>query len=444
MTIESSLTKLVDSYVIFDEQQGCYQGVITPQQLVALEEEFALLLNGHLVSSGTKKEQITARYNQLKNIFEVQNLSPALLWLENALSKGINSGACLQKLEKCYQRLVPQSGNQIISKFNGMKTRQGLQKLLMNARDGAQSTQQRDLFVTLLNSLDEINGYYDDVGKVKKKSLRILLKFMPVVLTGLGTMVVAEELFAAYAFYFILLKSGQLISKSDADNLSAVGNSLQKVSIISFNTTSKMLARCVEMVFWGSRQGYLATVQSASALLEPFTHEKQKNDENIAEELTKLLPKLKEGLQFKNPQLKLIAMPIEEKSGSLEGQHFLSLRTGKHKLQVLDKLLKNMQECDQSSETIEEKFIAFEHWITVIKNNKHVFYNTTAEVINKAEQFLIYLRENPDFLQNTQIQEVYSEETNNNNNSSNEGYSIETTDPNFDPKSYYGLFVSPQ
>jgi hypothetical protein len=415
LDLQSDLKILVSLFVGFDYQNECYSETINEAQRGNLEWRLSRLLftwlQGNdinlLLTDELKREQITKNYNELVTYFTVgEDKKPMaeIAWLEMTLSNGACNGTCLDLLTSCYQTLItPDNLKQI--KLNEHSTRKDLQIWLKGFRENAVTYTERSFYDSLLGLLEQFNGYYDEVGKIKPVGIRALLSFIPMVLVGAGTITFAEQLFAVYALYFILLKSGQFISRSNATELKVVGTALQKVSTVSATATSAILVHLIEMVFFASLQCYSATLQVGSATLSPLltwgAAEEPLLQKSIEEELHEARKESDMGLTFEHFKLKLIAMPIEARYNALGQQYFLGMRTGNAKRLALQEFLFSMQACDHNPDPIDIKLEFIQELIDQVKKENIVYSpaGKTAEAIDTAERFLHHLQQTESFMQ---------------------------------------------
>jgi hypothetical protein len=379
------------------EQESPASNNLNEEQLFSLERSFNLLLNQKLLHDGAEKERIEENYNKLRLFFESSSVVPEVVWLEHHLSKGLNDGLCKRTLTDCYQRLVNPANYKELT-FGEIANQDDLKKWLENLSSKARTYNERSLYNSLLGLLNESVDYYDEIGKVKPTAIKALLSFIPVLLVSIGTIVFAEELLAIYALYFIVLKGGEYIGKTNISELQSFGGTVQQVTSVTAATTTALLVRLMELIFWSSRQCYMATLQVGSSVLEPlFSGTDTDSVENIEEALLKAGENKDGGLLFKNYQLKLIVAPIEVRCSALKEQWFLRHRTGAEKDRVLTRFLTKMRELDQNHDPIETKLEAAERLIVKLKENKTVYEEGryTGPAIKKAERFLQFFINNP-------------------------------------------------
>lgn len=443
MTIETELKSLVELYATFNPKLGCYFGVLNEDKRARLERSFNQLLLKWLLQNGPEKEQIVENYQKLAPSCEIKSnyllasevtwieynkwllqggpekeptgenyqkfmpffeaqtnnlLPPEIIWIEYVLSNSTFNGTCSKLLSLNYQKLISPENFKTI-KFNEIVTREDLKKWLEGFKKQAVGYTEQSFYESLINLVNESGAFYDEVGKINIKGIKVLLSFLPMVVVSIGTVAFAEELFAVYALYFVLLKGGQLISKGSAAELKAVGNALQKISTVTATTTTTMLVRLVEMIFFASLQCYATTLQLGSVVLAPLTSNASEliTPESLEQDLINANQSKHVGIAFKNYQLKLIASPIEARVGLLAEQYFLSYRVGKSKLHFMKSLLDDMRELDQNSDPIEVKLEGVHDLLDRIKRIKVVYTSggQTTLAIDKAEGFLRFLQKNP-------------------------------------------------
>ncbi len=383
--------------LIIEQESQTPNNNLTEQQLFDLERSFNLLLNQWLLHKGAEEKQIGTMYDKLSSFFEHSPTQlPELVWLEHQLSKGLNDGLCKRTFEDCYQRLVNPE-NFVELTFGEITNKNDLKKWLEILSSKARTYNERSLYNSLLGLLNESIGYYDEIGKIKPTAIKALLSFIPILLVSIGTIAFAEEILAVYAVYFIVLKGGEYIGKTNISELQSFGGTVQQVTSVTAATTTALLVRLMELIFWSSRQCYMATLQVGSTVLEPLFSGTEDAAENIEEALLKANESKEGGLLFKNYQLKLIVAPIEVRCSALKEQWFLQRRTGGEKDRVLTRFLTKMRELDQNHDPIETKLEAAQRLITKLKENKTVYETGryTGPAINKAERFLQFFIKNP-------------------------------------------------
>ena len=253
--------------------------------------------------------------------------------------------------------------------------------------------------------LDQSSGYFDEVGKIKPKGIRALISFLPMVFISFGTFVFAEELFAVYALYFALLKSGQYMESSKSKELQTLGSTLQKITMVSATTTTTLLVRLVEMTFWASRHCYEMSLQIGSTLLTPLigyspevTFDGAAVEENLCRELIRARQNQSTSDHCKTPQLNMIAAPIKSYLGLLEQQFFRNWRAGGEKHRALDAFLLRMRVIDKDDGLqIEQKIAKAQEALEIVKKKSTVYTEggKTALAVDRAERVISLL--NDDF-----------------------------------------------
>lgn len=222
------------------------------------------------------------------------------------------------------------------------------------------------------------------------------------VFISFGTFVFAEELFAVYALYFALLKSGQCLEGSNSQPLQKLGHTLQSISIVSATATTTLLARLMELTFWASRQFYETSLQIGSTLLTPLlcapsdVKEEGIAEENLCRELILASQNQGSSATFKTPQLKMIAAPIESCLGLLEQQFFRNWRAGGEKFRALDAFLLRLRVFDKDDDLkIDEKIVKAHEALETIKKNSLVYTEggKTALAVDRASRVISLLKE---------------------------------------------------
>ncbi|HAT8157365.1 TPA: J domain-containing protein, partial [Legionella pneumophila] len=372
-----------------------------------LERDFARFVNQQLLIDGPEKEKIVKNYKRLTLCFHpdhTSGFSPEVAWLEKNLSQSMNNGACFKILGLCYEKLIsPEKFKD--SGLGDIKSKDDFKQWLESLRSKATTYSGQSFCDSLIDLLDQSSGFFDDTGKIKPKGLRVLLRFIPVVFASYGTFLFAEELFAIYALYFILLKGGQYLESTESSQLKKIGSTLQEISIITATASTTLLVRLLEMTFWASRQFLDASIQIGSAILKPMlpspeTKEKSEFDTaaNLCRDLILASHNTSEGMQFKTPELKVISAPLESYLGLNAQQFFGDLRIGREKRLKVEAFLFKMRVLDSLPNPLEEKLVEAQKELDKIKKDAKVFTSNTAKAVKEAEQVISMLQD-PDSMQ---------------------------------------------
>lgn len=405
MTIETELTSLVTIYASYNEENKCYSSALNKETLLRLDSDFIKLINKLLLIEGPEKAQISRCYKKLALYFHTDHITsfnPETLWLEKNLSEGRNDGACFRTLRACYGKLTsPQDFKPI--KFEEISSREDLKKWLEKLLADSRTFTERNLYASLLGLLKDSTGYFDEVGKIKSKGVKSLISFLPIVFISFGTIVFAEELFAVYALYFALLKGGQYIGTSKSRELKMFGDTLQKISVITATATTTLLARLIEMTFWTSRQCYDISLKIGSVLLSPLitfpsldhSTSSEWGEGSLCKDLILASHNDSTRYNFKTPQLKMIAAPIESYIGLLEQQLFRNWRAGGGKYRALEAFLFRMRVIDKDDELdLKNKVSKTYEALNKVKKDSSVYTvgGNTASAVDRAERVIHLLQ----------------------------------------------------
>ena len=407
MTIETELASLASFYAKFNKDKNIYISQLDKSTLLRLDADFIKVVNQLLLADGLEKEKITKNYRKITLYFHPDrrpSFIPEVVWLEQNLAENSSDGICFKTLHSCYEKLMtPQKFKEIT--FNDIKNREDCRIWLVNLKSKAGTYTARSFCDSLIGLLDESVGFFDEVGKMKPTALRTLITFMPLIFASYGAIIFADELFAVYALYFLMLKGGQYMGLSDAVEMRQLGKALQEISIITATATTTFLVRLLEMTFWASHQCYITTLQIGSSLLTPLLPDPPKNkskqsgnaapESNFCKELIMASHNLSEGMQFKTVELKVITAPLEADLARLSSQLFGDWRVGKIKRLSVEAFLFRMRVLDEVLEPTETKLIAAQKELNTMKKNKEVYTlgGRTAEAIDITEQMINLLIE---------------------------------------------------
>lgn len=407
MAVETELKTLVSIYASYDGKKKIYLSNLSKETLLRLDADFIRLLNKLLLKDGPNKESIRKNYKALAVLFHtdrIHTFNPEIAWIEQNLSEDRNNGACFKTLLLCYGKLTsPQDFKPI--QFSEITTREDLKKWLETLKNNSRTYTERNFYASLLGLLNESTGYFDEVGKIKPKGVRALISFLPMIFISFGTFVFAEELFAVYALYFALLKSGQYLETSQYDELRKLGDTLQKISAVTATATTTLLVRLIEMTFWASRQFYDVSLQIGSAILTPLITSSPNmkcqydgmDEVSVCKDLVLASQNQSTYDNFTTPELKMIAAPIESYLGLLEQQFFKNWRAGGEKARSLHAFLLRMHVIDKDDAlAVEDKINKVAEMLLLVKRDTNVYAegSNTALAVDRAERVISLLKGN--------------------------------------------------
>ncbi|KTD38573.1 hypothetical protein Lmor_0242 [Legionella moravica] len=401
MTIEAELKRLVKFYAIFDSEHNCYVPQLDKQIVLSLERDFVKVVNQQLLENGPSKESITSQYRKISVKFHPDrhlNYSPEISWLEQILSEGKNDGACFKVLNFCHDKFInPEKFKE--PKFADIKTKEDCKVWLDGLKNQSTTYSGRSLYESLQDLLDQSGDFFDHAGKIKPTGLRVLIKSIPVIFATYGTFIFAEELFAVYALYLIVLKSGQYLESCHSSELKSIGKTLQELSTITATATTTFMVRLLEMIFWASHQCLDMSLQIGSSLFTPIlvSSSRQDSPEDVDAEMCREMiiasQNMQEGMQLKTPELKVISAPLESYIGLNEQQFFRGLRSGQAKFRALEAFLFRMRILDECSDPIEAKLTQAEEELRKIKDNPEVYNSKTATAVDRASRIIDLLKD---------------------------------------------------
>ncbi len=406
MSIEKELQEFIKLYSAFDEDKKCYTDKPDKSALLKIDEQFTKWLNKKLLANGPEEEKIKKNYKKLSLYFHPDKSStfPEVVWLEDNLSEGQNNGMCFKTLHFCYEKLTnPEKFKEV--KYADINTRDDFKKWLETLKAEATTYTGRSLYGSLIGLLEQASGYFDEVGQIRPRGIRALVAILPVIFASYGAIIFAEQLFAVYSLYFLVLKGGQYLERSNAIELQILGRALQEISTVTAAATTTLLIRLLEMTFWLSRQCYDMTLQIGSAILTPLLRSpavpEEVSEEQAARELCKELivasKNLTQGMRFETPELKLIAAPLEAYLGQSE-QLFGSARAGNTKRLKVESFLLKMRFLDNEKELpLDTKLEKAKKELNELKDNKKVYTpgGKTARAVDEADSVITYLSDDP-------------------------------------------------
>jgi hypothetical protein len=405
MTIERELADLVRLFSAFDKEKKIYTEQLTQDRLLRLDASFTKWINKQLLANGPKKAQIISSYKKLSIYLhpdKVSNGLPEVMWLEQQLSEGKADGICFKTLTSCYEKLTqPDQFKEI--EFSGINSVADCRKWFSDLRDKSSTYSSRSLCTSLISLLDQSTDFLDSTGTIKPKALKNLVSFIPVLIASYGTIIVLEELFAIYAVYFLVLKGGQKLSKSDYRELRQVGETMQDYTALTATTTTTLLVRILEMIFWVSRHCLSTTLSIGTQIIGSVLDKNEQayaesSVEEICHELILAGQKKDSGILYNTPELKVIAAPFEKYLLLNKQQILGEWRIGGIKRVKVEEFLFHVRVYDKLDWTLEDKLKAIQEKLNCLKENSEVYTCKTAQAIDYAEKVI-------DILQTTEEEE---------------------------------------
>lgn len=397
MTIETDLKSLITRF-----SRSHLDELNERKRLVLLQEALNQLLYKHLLLDGPDKLNIGKNYNKLVPYFDAKSdipLSDEVQWLDKTLATEGKRSICFETLTLHYQQLTePEKFKKI--EFADISTWADLRRWLINMRDAKNPKPTAGgvrLYNSLLSLLDQASGYLDEVGTIRPAGVSMLLSSLPAVLVSVGTIVFIEELLAIYALYFILLKSGEYIAKGRQHEMRAIGTGMQQFTIVTAATTTAILVRLVEMIFWGAHKSYSGSLTVGTTVLELTSGPSNvaEPEEITEQDVLSISTHCPRALDIKDPKLRVVAAILEARKGQLSQQYGLRFRLGANKFVAIDDFLKEVRKLDKTSDPIEFKLARVQELIASLKADKVVYAKTTEKAIDTAERFLQFLIEHP-------------------------------------------------
>ena len=401
MTIETELVALVVFYSGLDKETNRYTTQLGKDDLLRLDANFVKWVNHQLLSDGAKKYQLERNYRKLSNYFhsdKAAKYSPEITWLENQLSAGKNDGTCFKTLTFCYEKLTQPTKFKEIE-FSGINSIDDCKKWLETLKSKSSTYSSRTLCDSLIDLLDQSNSFFDATGAIKPKGLKALVSFIPVLIASFSTVIVVEELFAIFALYFVVLKGGQKLSKSDYRELKQIGETMQEYSTITALTTTTLLVRVLEMIFWASRHCLTMSLSIGSSILAPLltsTPTAKANESDTAAEVCRDLAlagkNATPGRKFSTPELKVIAAPFEKYLGLNAQQFFANWRVGGEKRLMVEAFLFHLEVFDRLPISLDVKLNEVQKELNKLRNNEEVYTKKTAEAVDYAQNVIDILQ----------------------------------------------------
>lgn len=402
MGIENALKELILEFTSYDEHQRSYKPLSRLEDRLILKRRFVDFINKKLLSEGYEKELIAKHYKSLSKQLhsDMVGNSPETQWLEKTLSEGSSSGICFILLSDSYQKYInPQKFKEI--QFKDIQNRAELKAWLEHIQSQAKNYNQKLLYSSLIDLLDQATGYYDEVGKLKPVGFRALLTALPLIFSTYGTVLLGPQLFAIYAVYFFVLKGGQILEKNDNMELQKVGTALQSLTKITATATSIIIVRVLDMTFWFSHMLYDMTRQIGNSLkAEKIEGGKKTSQEGsdaaLIRDLVIASSDTLSGKEFITPELKLVAAPLESYLTLNEQQYFSFWRKGLEKRCAVEQLLFQIQLIDVERLSLEDKLTKAKEEISKLQLNTGLNTYRTHDALKTAEQVADFLLKTDD------------------------------------------------
>ena len=400
MTIASELKEIIEPFSAFDEEKNLYIAQLDISKLLILEERFIKWLDSKLLNSGLENNYIEKNYKKLTISFHPDKQTlypPEISWLDRQLSGDLLNGGCFKTLRLRYEKLTQPAQFKEVE-YGGIHNIEEFKKWLEKYKETAPTWASKSLCDSLIALINASSDFYDSTGKLKPLALKTLVQLIPTIIAGFGTTLFFEELFLVYALYYVLLKGGQKLGKSDYRELKAVGQSLQSYTAVTAMVTTTLIVRMLELVFWTSRQSYTLSLEIGSSIFGPFLSQSEKaakeevDPDELCRELLLASKKTQTGMQFVNPELKLIAAPFEKYLAINAQQFFGTLRVGDKKRKRVEGFLFNLKVLDSLEWSLDEKYDDITKILTSIKRDKEVYSDGTKRSVDYIEEVISVLR----------------------------------------------------
>lgn len=385
MTIESSLVDLLKAFGVSDSEKKYNPAQLDKAELLRLDINLAKLINHYLLIDGPENHKIEKNYKILTLYLHPDrrhHFLPEVVWIEHQLSVGLDDGVCFKRLHACYDKLInPEKFKKEIT-FADISSRGDCIQWLLKLKERATTYSGKSLCDSLLQLLEHSGGFFDRVGKINSKGLRALIMFIPSLLATYGAVIVAEEVFAIYSLYFVLLKSGQFLERRDSAGFKKIGQALQEITLIAATSTTNLLARLMEMTFWVSLQCFDATVSIGSVILKPLLSDFEINEGNTEPST----------MGLKTAEIQKISVPLTNYIKYNEKQILGSFRLGYEKNIKMKSLLFQLRALDSGNYSLSEKLNQAQQLLDEFKCQKNIYTSTTRKAIDESSQILLSLK----------------------------------------------------
>lgn len=419
MALADELRALVQSYATFDKQKKCYIKVDSKgshhfetdkSTLLEIDKRFCLILDKILLENTTgdmtkDKDQITKNYRKLCVPFHTDKMnhySPEVMWLERSLSEDKKDGICFKTLTTRYELLTDPAKFKEFNLADIFNTSiPELKAWLEKQRDGATTFSNRLFYNSLLGLLAQVATYFDEVGTLKLKGLKLLLKALPLLFAGFGAVFAAENLFAVYAVFIVLLKGGQLIEHYGSNQLKMLGTLFQNIGSVTATFTTTVLVRLIELVFVASNKSLGMSMQVSSSFFPSASGSSSSDSpplsrsfEAVRDELILASKNTAAGVQFEHPELKLLVAPLESCLRLYRAQFFSSWRAAGTKRDEVEAFIAKVLAIDKEPTDIEDKLRKARAALAVLEQDKTVYEKgkNTANAIDNAIKVISFLQ----------------------------------------------------
>jgi hypothetical protein len=410
MTIKEKLQALVKPYASVDSK-GKLVSKEKPGKdiLLKLEADFIHLINQELLiggleptklQDGSETTNLQKNYRRLALDFHPDRCIAEVCWLEDALSDEDHKWGAFQTLRFCYEKFTKPAQFKK-DEFSDIKSKEDFKNWLEKLRAKSPTHSGRRLYDGLIGLLNQSSSFFDETGKIKPQGLNIMLRFIPIALVSYGVIILAEELLAIHALYFVVLKGGQYLGRSNYRDLKQLGSAMQEMSIASAATTTIVLVRLLEMTFWTSRKCLNLSLYIGSSILKSILPSPVANvndqEESFSSKVCKDLILAGQdaipGIEFQTPELKVIAQPLEKYLILNAQQVFRGWRIGDQKREFVERFLLEMEKIDRASDSIDTKLTEVSTRLHKLKANKDIYTNTLAAAINNAEKVIAFFQD---------------------------------------------------
>ncbi|MBN9230038.1 MAG: hypothetical protein J0I93_04235 [Legionella sp.] len=393
--MQQRLEQLASQYADWDEKKGCYvnRDEIKSQEREEIQRLFSKFIYFELLANGQDTATITQNYEDIYKLFSAQPEVAALIdWL-NANTQTNYAMTCL---DTNYRKMLHPEDYKELTPVS-IEHADEIRHWLINSEKKATQYTEKTLYASFIKLIDQSTEYFSEVQQSAPYGTKHILSSLPVATIGLGASLFLKQLSVLYLLYFVTLKSGQYVSKTDKPKVQEVGKAFEKIAKVSATTTSTLLINLMEMIFLSFRQGYAVSEEVAdvlSSLLFAKANQGAITHEEVSELLELARLSISENGDYCHPQIKIVALPLEKHLEHLEKQPFLNYRAGKDKLKKVKCLLKDLQRIDgDKKKNIEEKLQQIRELLPQNGQDSAIWQGATGEALTRAKATLFILEE---------------------------------------------------
>lgn len=229
--IQNLLIKYDLSFNEDEKGKGFDTLMLSDEQRQKLQIDLVNVMIRGLTLNGREDEAIEAQYKELRKLFHPDKirLNHDLSNLERAFSENTDNGVCFKLLTSVKDSLIQQNSEERLNPEN-LKSKKSVLSFLREKEKLAVLILQKNFYRELINLLQDIENYQQNVSNFQSRYLRVVAMALPFLSSTCCLSFFASEIFFIYTLSIIGMSVGQVMLANSMLPLRAIGGSIYSLS----------------------------------------------------------------------------------------------------------------------------------------------------------------------------------------------------------------------